>query len=183
MKLIQANPSEFSGTEGQDIGNGTDVVQYGSLSEPASLPGELVFTINVNNLNTVDPGFRWTFFFNVAGRTAPNTGYYYVAMVSADDPSPVFNYGYRTTNAAGFGQYQVVGTLNAASNFTPVGTITLVLDKSAFGLNTGDTLTHLVIETRKISGRPEFSRAIVAGGGGGEASRKRTFGRQTSRTR
>jgi PKD repeat protein len=146
--LIQANPGEFSGTEGQDIGNGTDVVQYGSLSEPASLPGELVFTINVNNLNTVEPGFRWTFFFNVAGRTAPNTGYYYVAMVSADGPSPVFNYGYRTTNAAGFGQYQVVGTLNAASNFTPDGTITLVLDKSAFGLTTGDQLTHLDIETR-----------------------------------
>ena len=147
-ELIQANPGEFSGTEGEDIGNGTDVVQYGAISEPASMPGELVFTIQVNNLNTVEPGFRWTFNFNVAGRSAPNTGYYYVAMVSSDGPSPVFNYGYRTTNPAGFGQYQVVGTLNAASNFTTNGTITLVLDKSAFGLTTGDQLTHLDIETR-----------------------------------
>jgi PKD repeat protein len=146
--LIQATPGEFSGTEGEDIGNGTDVVQWGSISEPASMPGELVFTIKVDNLTTVQPGFRWTFFFNVAGRTAPNTGYYYVAMVSADGPSPVFNYGYRTTNAAGFGQYQVVGTLNAASNFTPDGTITLVLDESAFGLTAGSELTHLDVETR-----------------------------------
>ena len=146
--LIQATPSEFSGTEGQDIGNGTDVIQYGSISEPASMPGELVFTIKVDNLSTVEPGFRWMFFFDVAGRIEPNTGYYYVAMVSADGPTPVFNYGYNTINAGGFGQYQILGTLNAASNFTPDGTITLVLDKSAFGLATGDELTHLDIETR-----------------------------------
>jgi PKD repeat protein len=146
--LIQATPNEFSGTEGQDIGNGTDVIQYGSIIEPASMPGELVFTMKVDNLTTVQPGFRWMFFFNVAGRTAPNTGYYYVAMVSADGPSPVFNYGYRTVNAAGFGQFQVLGSLNAASNFNPDGTITLVLDKSAFGLATGNQLTHLDAETR-----------------------------------
>jgi PKD repeat protein len=146
--LIQATPSEFSGTEGQDIGNGTDVIQYGSISEPASMPGELVFTIKVDNLSTVEPGFRWMFFFNVAGRIAPNTGYYYVAMVSADGPSPVFNYGYRTVNAAGFGQFQVLGSLNAASNFNPDGTITLVLDKAAFSLATGGQLTHLDVETR-----------------------------------
>src|SRR6185437_4654606 len=83
-----------------------------------------------------------------AGRNAPNIGYYYVAMVSADGPSPVFNYGYRTVNAAGFGQFQVLGTLNAASDFKPDGTITLVLDKSAFGLTTGNQLTHLDVETR-----------------------------------
>jgi PKD repeat protein len=146
--LIQATPSEFSGTEGQDIGNGTDVIQYGSISEPASMPAELVFTIKVDNLSTVEPGFRWMFFFDEAGRIEPNIGYYYVAMVSADGPSPVFNYGYRTVNAAGFGQFQVLGSLNAASNFNPDGTITLVLDKSAFGLATGDQLTHLDVETR-----------------------------------
>jgi PKD repeat protein len=147
-RLIQATPGQFNGTEGQDIGNGTDVVQYGSLGEPASMPGKLVFTIKVNNLTSVQPGFRWMFFFDVAGRPAPNTGYYYVAMVSADGPSPVFNYGYRTVNAAGFGQFQVLGSLNAASTFTPDGTITLVLDKSAFALATGNQLTHLDVETR-----------------------------------
>lgn len=146
--LIQATPSEFSGTEGEDIGNGTDVIQYGSISEPASLPGELVFTMKVDNLTTVQPGFRWMFDFDVAGRTDPNTGYYYVAMVSADGGSPVFNYGYRTVNAAGFGQFQVLGSLNAASTFTPDGTITLVLDKSAFALATGDQLTRIDAETR-----------------------------------
>ncbi|MGA9527197.1 MAG: choice-of-anchor D domain-containing protein [Terriglobales bacterium] len=147
-QLIQATASEFTGTEGEDIGNGTDVVQYGSISEPASMPGELVFTIQVDNLNNVLPGFRWTYFFNIAGQNAPNVGYYYVAMVSADGPSPVFNYGYRTTNPAGFGQYQVVGTLNAASNYTTNGTITLVLDESAFGLTAGSQLTHVEVETR-----------------------------------
>jgi len=146
--LIKATPGQFSGTEGQDIGSGTDVIQYGAISEPANMPNELVFTIKVNNLTTVQPGFRWIFFFNVAGRNAPNIGYYYVAMVSADGPSPVFNYGYRTVNAAGFGQFQVLGTLNAASDFKPDGTITLVLDKSAFGLTTGNQLTHLDVETR-----------------------------------
>jgi PKD repeat protein len=146
--LIQATPGQFNGTEGQDIGNGTDVIQWGSIGEPANMPGELVFTIKVNNLTTVQPGFRWMFFFNVAGRPAPNTGYYYVAMVSADGPTPVFNYGYRTVNAAGFGQFQVLGWLNAASTFNPDGTITLVLDKSAFALATGNQLTHLDVETR-----------------------------------
>lgn len=146
--LIQANPGEFSGTEGQDIGNGTDVIQWGSIGEPAGMPGELVFTIKVDNLTTVLPGFRWVFYFNDAGRPAPNNGLYYVAMVSADGPTPVFNYGYKTINAGGFGQYQVLGTLNAASNFTPDGTITLVLDKSAFGLATGDQLTHVEVVTR-----------------------------------
>ncbi|KAA6465289.1 PKD domain-containing protein [Acidobacteria bacterium AB60] len=146
--LIQATPGQFSGTQGQDIGNGTDVVQYGSIAEPANMPGELVFTIKVNNLSTVQPGFRWMFFFDVAGRPAPNTGYYYVAMVSSDGPSPVFNYGYRTVNAGGFGQFQVLGSLNAASTYDPDGTITLVLDKSAFGLATGNQLTHLDVETR-----------------------------------
>ena len=146
--LIQATPGEFSGTQGQDIGNGTDVIQSGSIGEPAAMPGELVFTIKVDNLSTVLPGFRWAFYFNIAGRPAPSNGYYYVAMVSADGPTPVFNYGYKTVNAAGFGQYQVLGTLNAASNFTADGTITLVLDKSAFDLATGDQLTHLDAETR-----------------------------------
>ena len=146
--LIQATPGEFSGTEGQDVGNGTDVVQWGSVGEPASLPGELVFTIKVDNLSTVLPGFRWVFYFNIAARPAPSNGSYYVAMVSADGPTPVFNYGYKTINAAGFGQYQVLGSLNAASNFTTDGTITLVLDKSAFGLATGDQLTHLEVVTR-----------------------------------
>jgi len=146
--LIRATPNEFSGTEGQDIGSGTDVVQFGSISEPASMPNQLVFTMKVDNLSTVQPGFRWVFFFNVAGRPAPNTGYYYVAMVSSDGPSPVFNYGYRTVNAAGFGQFQVLGSLNAASNFNPDGTITLVLDKSAFALATGNQLTHLEVQTR-----------------------------------
>jgi PKD repeat protein len=141
--LIQATPDQFSGTEGQDIGNGTDVIQWASVGEPAALPGELVFTIKVNNLSTVQPGFRWVFYFNIAGRPAPNNGVYYVAMVSADGPTPVFNYGVKTVNAGGFGQYQILGTLNAASNFTPDGTITLVLDKSAFSLAAGDQLTGL----------------------------------------
>ena len=163
-ELIQATPGQFTGTQGQDIGNGTDVIQYGSIGEPANMPGELVFTMKVNNLTTVQPGFRWMFMFNVAGRSAPNTGYYYVAMVSADGPSPVFNYGYRTVNAAGFGQFQVLGSLNAASNFTPDGMITLVLDKSAFGLATGDQLTHLDAETR-TSAADDLTGATSAGVG------------------
>ena len=67
------------------------------------MPGELVFTIKVANLSTVQPGFRWVFYFNVAGHPAPNNGSYYVAMVSADGPTPVFNYGYKSVNAGGFG--------------------------------------------------------------------------------
>ena len=162
--LIQASPGQFNGTEGQDIGNGTDVIQYGAIGEPASMPGELVFTIKVNNLTTVQPGFRWAFYFNIAGRPAPNNGFYYVAMVSADGPSPVFNYGYKTTNSGGFGQYQVLGSLNAASNFTPDGTITLVLDKSAFGLMNGDQLTHIEVVTR-TSAADDLTGTTSAGEG------------------
>ena len=162
--LIQPTPGEFNGTQGQDIGNGTDVIQWGSVGEPASLPGELVFTMKVDNLTTVLPGFRWAFYFNIAGRPAPSNGYYYVAMVSADGPTPVFNYGYKTINAGGFGQYQVLGTLNAASNFTADGTITLVLDKSAFGLGNGDVLTHLDSVTR-TSAPDDLTGSTSAGEG------------------
>lgn len=162
--LIQATPDQFNGTEGQDIGNGTDVIEWGSVGEPANMPGELVFTIKVQNLATVPPGFRWAFYFNLAGRPAPGNGLYYVAMVSADGPAPVFNYGYKTTNAGGFGQYQVLGSMNAASNFTPDGTIKLVLDKSAFGLATGDQLTNIAVVTR-TSAADDLTGTTSAGEG------------------
>ncbi|NGY06931.1 protease pro-enzyme activation domain-containing protein [Solimonas terrae] len=144
--LITSPAGVSSGVEGIDIAQGTDDLLSTQFAEPAELDDQLVITMTVDNLSTVLPGFRWVTYFNIAGD--PDTEYY-VAMVSSDGAVPVFNYGtHSSIPLAGVGDFTVLGSLNPASNYSADGVITLVLDKSALGLKTGDQLTGIISSTR-----------------------------------
>ncbi|NKF23950.1 protease pro-enzyme activation domain-containing protein [Solimonas marina] len=146
-KTLLTSPAGVAdGVEGIDVGNATDDLLYTQIAEPADMDGKLVFTMKVDNLNTVLPLFRWITYFNIP--EDPDNEYY-VAMVSSDGATPVFNYGtHSVLPGAGLGDYTVLGTLDDTSNYTADGTITLVLDKSAIGLQTGDQLTNIISSTR-----------------------------------
>lgn len=127
-----------------------------SVAEPASQPGKLVFTIKVDTLSTVPPGARWAVFFTLPGDTIP----YYVAM-NSDSGTPTYTYGQRGTvggvkiSVAGLlTVYNQIGTLDASSTYNADGTITLVLDKGALKLQTGETLQALYASVAEVTSLP-----------------------------
>jgi PKD repeat protein len=143
---IITSPAGLSGVEGQDLGMATDDLLSTQIAEPADKPNLLQITMKVDNLATVLPAFRWVTYFNIPEDPANE---YYVAMVSSDGASPVFNYGtHSTLPGAGLGDFTVLGTLDAASNYTADGTITLFLDKTLLKLQTGDQLTNIISSVR-----------------------------------
>lgn len=120
------------------------------------MPGELVFTITVTSLSSVPPATRWAVFFTIPGDTTA----YYVSMAT-DSGTPTFVYGQRGTVAgikiSSLGLvtlYNDLGALNAASNCTADGVITLVLDKSALNLQTGETLQAFLASTAILQNLP-----------------------------
>jgi PKD repeat protein len=157
--MLTSPPGAADAEQGKDLGKGTDDLLSTAISEPAGMDGELVFTMKVNNLSQVLPGFRWVTYFNIPG----NSNQYYVAMVSSDGPSPAFNYG-TFSRTASFSSYTVLGSLNSASTFSADGTITLVLDKAALGLHSGDLLSNIVSSTRTSA--PDDPSGNVPGGEG-----------------
>ena len=120
------------------------------FAEPANLVNKLVVTIKVNNLTGGPmPAFRWVTYFNIP----ENSNNYYVDMDTSTG-TPTYDYGIHTslaTPAASLTTYMPLGTLDAASNNNPDGTITLILDKSAIGLKTGDVLSGIVTSVRTSS--------------------------------
>lgn len=148
---------------GTDAASGTDDLRSMSISEPADQPGKLVFTMKVANLSTVPPGFRWVTYFDVAGRSEPMTDYYYVAMTTSNG-TPAYYYGTHGETPGGVGDYTVLGTLDPTSTYNADGTITLVLDKSALSLKTGDRLTNIVSTTRTSA--PDDPTGTAPGGEG-----------------
>jgi subtilase family serine protease len=134
--LIPAIPDPLSG---QDL-------LSASVAEPAAQAGKLVFTIKTGSLSPLPPLTRWAVFFTIPGDTTA----YYVAM-NTDSGAATFTYGQRGTvdgikvSVAGLlTVYNQLGTLDATSNYTDDGTITLVLDKTTLGLQTGQTLNALL---------------------------------------
>lgn len=125
---------------GQDTNPGWDLRSL-SLSEPFALvtPNKLVFTLKVQNLNVVPPESRWPIQFLVNGGTT--TGYWVDMSSRASDggspAAPVFRYGtFNPTGGTG-GAYgtptTVVGTADAASNYSTDGTITVIVPRSVIG--------------------------------------------------
>ncbi len=170
VTIMTSPPGVSPGEEGMDTGNGIDDLLSVSVAEPGDMPNKLVFTIVVNNLTTVTPNFRWVVYFRLPNDTLRDTDLYYVAMVSADGATPVFNYGIKTIEpGAGLAVYNVLGTLDAASNYTPAGVITLVLDKSATGIgtsgiHTGDLLTYIEANTRiSVADSPSGTTPLGSG--------------------
>lgn len=164
--MLTSPPGAADAEQGIDLGNGTDDLRSMAISEPGDQNGKLVFTIKVANLTTVQPGFRWVTYFDVAGRNNPNTEYYYVAMSTANGPTPMFEYGIHSyaPGPQPLSLYTPTGTLTGSS-YNADGTITLVLDKSVFGLKTGDVLTNLYTSTR-LTTPTDNTTGTVPGGAG-----------------
>lgn len=141
------------GLTGNGTMTGQDDVRQGWLAEPTELPGTVAFTIKVDNLSPQPvTGYRWYFYFSVPG---DDTQYFVNMDTTAGVPT--FNYGaYALVETGapvltGLGTFETLGTINAASNFTTDGVITLVLDKEVFGLQTGDEISGLAVSVRQTT--------------------------------
>ena len=138
QQVVTVPAGVSAGTEGVDLGQGADDMIATFFAEPGAASNQLVVNMEVKSLATIPPGFRWVTYFNIP----EDSDLHYVAMVSADGVAPVFNYGtHGVLPVVGLGTFTIDGTLDAASNYNADGTITLVLDKSALGIQTGDKLT------------------------------------------
>jgi PKD repeat protein len=145
-------------------GDGSDDLQFVWIGEPAGAQEKLVFTMKVAALASVPSGYRWVSYFTAADGTL-----YYVSMSTNDGPTPAFTYGIHGYDpAAGASTFQQLGTLDAASNYSADGTITLVLDKAAPGLvaplHSGDVLTEISASVR-VSTADDPSGTAGAGAG------------------
>ncbi|MGH8539749.1 MAG: PKD domain-containing protein, partial [Stenotrophobium sp.] len=178
--LLLTSPKGSASLEGQDpqMGNGSDDLLATYLAEPGNLSNKLVFTMQVVSLSTVPAGYRWVTYFSAKGAD------YYVSMGTANGPSPVFTYGsHQLLPGAGASTFQQLGTLDAASNFNANGTITLILDKAALGLKTGDILSNISTSVRTSA--PDDPTGTVAAGSGltvdgaGDPSNYRLVGNDT----
>jgi len=114
-----------------------------SMAEPVSnaqtgAADNIVFTIKVQDLNPVPPGWRWSVRFTVAGYNppvAPAVGPqedWFVSMISSDNAAPAFTYGTTGVFQGAARFFTTVGNLDPSSTFNADGTITLVLPKETF---------------------------------------------------
>lgn len=141
------------GLSGNGTTSGQEDVRQGWVAEPTEFPDTVAFTIKVDNLSPQPvAGHRWYFYFSVPGDDTQ----YFVNMDTTGGV-PTFNYGsYALVETGlpvltGLGTFETLGSINAASNFTTDGVITLVMDKAVFGLQTGDELTGLAVSVRQTT--------------------------------
>ncbi len=142
-----------------------------SLSEPQALDGKVVFTIKVASLaGPLTPNFRWAIRFGAPMAPPPHPLLgaqedWFVSMVTSDGPTPTFTYGTTGVPQNVPSRFFVTqGNLDAASNFSVDGTITLVLPKSAIGATTpGQGITSIF-----GSVRASLASAIPGTGGTNE---------------
>lgn len=115
---------------GSNLPTGEDDLRQVWVAEPSDMPGKLVLTMKVTSLATPPPNYRWYVYFKVPG--AENR---YFAAMDTLQGLPQFIYGELppplSTPAAEFGQFTVLGDLDAASNYSADGFITLVVDKAS----------------------------------------------------
>lgn len=114
-----------------------------SMAEPISNPqtgaaDNIIFTIKVQDLTTVPPGWRWSVRFTVAGYNPPAAPIvgpqedWFVSMLSSDNAAPTFTYGSTGVFQGAARFFSTIGNLDAASTYNADGTITLVLPKATF---------------------------------------------------
>jgi hypothetical protein len=114
-----------------------------SMAEPVSNPttgaaDNIVFTIKVQDLNPVPPGWRWSVRFTVSGYNPPAAPVvgpqedWFVSMISSDNAAPAFTYGTTGVFQGAARFFSTIGNLDGSSKYDPDGTITLVLPKETF---------------------------------------------------
>jgi len=130
------------------VGDESDgVVQHDitsvSMAEPMTntqtgAGDNIVFTMKVQDLTTVPPGWRWSVRFTIAGYgppAAPIVGAqedWFVSMISADNAAPAFTYGTTGVFQGAARFFTTVGNLDPSSTYSTDGTITMVLPKETF---------------------------------------------------
>lgn len=153
-----------SGTSGNSTMTGQDDLRQVWVSEPSDQPGKIVFTMKVDNLDPQPiPAHRWYVYFSVPGDASE----YFVAMDTTGG-TPTFIYGTRSgidAVAASLGVFEVLGDLDASSGFESDGTITLVLDKSVLGIETGMLLGGIAGSVRQTT-NPQNGIGLTADSGG-----------------
>ncbi|MES0873403.1 S8 family peptidase [Sinimarinibacterium thermocellulolyticum] len=142
------SPPGVTGNVG--LPSGQDDLRQLWIAEPAEMPGKLVFTIKVASLAFVPPLHRWYAYFSLPDD--PNA--YFVAMDNTTT-GVRFIYGTRgqipVPAVGGVGTFTTLGELDAASTFDADGTIRLVLDKSALGIDTGTVLGSIAASIRQTT--------------------------------
>lgn len=115
-----------------------------SMAEPISnaqtgAADNIVFTIKVQDLSTVPPGWRWSVRFTVAGYNPPAAPIvgpqedWFVSMISSDaNTAPTFTYGTTGVFQGAARFFSTVGNLEPSSAYNADGTISLVLSKEVF---------------------------------------------------
>jgi PKD repeat protein len=114
-----------------------------SMAEPVSNPNtgaanNIVFTMKVQDLTTVPPGWRWSVRFSVPGYNPPDAPIvgpqedWFVSMISSDNAAPAFTYGTTGVFQGAARFFSTIGNLDASSNYNADGTITMVLPKEVF---------------------------------------------------
>ncbi|MGB1563378.1 MAG: S8 family peptidase [Sinimarinibacterium flocculans] len=142
------SPAGVTGNIG--LPTGQDDLRQLWVAEPVDMPGKIVFTIKVADLSNVPPLHRWYAYFSLPD----DTNAYFVAMDSVG-LSPSFVYGTRSAipvpAVGGVGTFTVLGDLDAASGYDADGTIRLVLDKAALGIDNGTVLSSLAASIRQTT--------------------------------
>jgi serine protease AprX len=145
-----------AGTTGDSSNTGHDDLRRIWVAEPGDMPGKVVITMKVDNLNPAPiANYRWYVYFNAPARTDVEAQFAAMdTVVPGSSAAPRFIRGYRSTQAApgtaGVGIFTVEGDL-PGSSFNTDGTITLVLDKAQFGLVTGHAITGIAGSIRQTS--------------------------------
>jgi hypothetical protein len=138
---------------------GKDVdIQSVSIGEPyyADGSGKLVFTMKVADLRSLQPNRQWRIFWNTPAAISTG-GIYYVGMNTDNNSQVTFEYGTAEVQVVGLvlgvPVTSRVGTPDAGTNYTPDGTITIVIDKSKVGSpKPGDLLGGILGRTFTLTG-------------------------------
>ena len=144
-----------SGVTGNGSNTGHDDLRRIWVAEPGDMPGKLVITMKVENLTPAPiANYRWYVYFNTPARTDVEAQFVAMNTVApGSSAAPGFIRGYRETidnPAAPVGSFTIEGDL-PGSTWNADGTITLVLDKAQFSLQTGDIITGIAGSIRQTS--------------------------------
>jgi hypothetical protein len=115
--------------------------QWASITEPQSIGlGKIEFVIKVSSLASVPANTTWPVVFRAGGVDR------FVRMQSNALGTVSFGYGNGSSGA------EAGSAADAASGFSPDGTIRVIVSRSALGISAGDHLTDFIVRVRVEAG-------------------------------
>ena len=141
-----------------------------SIAEPYNMPGKLVFVINNNQPNLVQNGNSLFYVYF----DPPSGGIRYRLRYSTNPAAPVneiatgkdndFTNDPTPETGGEFRNWTVVSPLAAGSGIQPDGSVRLIVDKTALGINTGDVLYGVAVREDSANSPSGVLSADYAGG-------------------